>query len=216
MNKILFYIEKYKVIIILSIIIVILTILCLIKYSNKTIVEKVITKEIKEENSKIKVDIKGMVANSGVYELDNGERVIDVIEKAGGLLDGANTNYLNLSKKLKDGDVIIIYSNDYIESLKKDNTIYIELPCDCPDSINSACIDNIVNEDIIKPSNGLISINNATLEELMTLPGIGESKAIAIIRYREENSGFKTLEDIMNVSGIGEAAYTKIKDHIKL
>ena len=61
----------------------------------------------------------------------------------------------------------------------------------------------------------LISINNGTLEELMTLPGVGESKAKNIIEYRENNK-FEKIEDIMNVSGIGEAAYSKIKDLIKL
>lgn len=61
-----------------------------------------------------------------------------------------------------------------------------------------------------------ISINNATQEELMSLNGIGESKAKAIIEYRQQNNGFKKLEDIMNVSGIGEAAYNKIKEHITL
>ena len=158
-----------------------------------------------------------MVVNSGVVEIDSNSRVIDALNEAGGLLDGSNTEYLNLSKKLKDGDVIIVYSNEYIESLKKEKVIYIELPCECPDKINDGCITNeIVNEEINSKSNTLISINTGTKEELMTLPGIGESKADAIIKYRNESNGFNTLEDIMNVSGIGEAAYSKIKDYIRL
>ena len=61
---------------------------------------------------------------------------------------------------------------------------------------------------------GKININQAGAEELMTLPGIGESKAADIIRYREENGGFERIEDIMNISGIKEAVFSKIKDKI--
>ena len=218
MNKILFYIEKYKLTIILVIITIILSVLYIINIDNKKVYNNdIMINETEEEKviSTIKVDIKGMVENSGVYEVDSNSRVIDVIEKAI-LKEGANTDYLNLSKKLNDGDVIIVYSNDYIESLKKENIVYIELPCECPDNINNACIkDEIVNESI-NTNDTLISINKASKDDLMTLPGIGESKAISIIKYREENNGFKTLEDIMNVSGIGESAYNKIKEYIKL
>lgn len=220
MNRILYNLKKYKLILILILIIILLFIYLLIANNNESQNNEVIIENIPVENiddsSTIKIDIKGMIENSGVYELKNDSRVIDAIESAGGLKENANTEYLNLSKKLKDGDVIIVYSNDYIESLKKENIVYIELPCDCPDSINNACItDEIVNEDISN-NNNIISINTGTKEELLTLPGIGESKADSIIKYREENNGFKTLEDIMNVSGIGESAYSKIKEYIKL
>jgi len=218
MSKILFYIEKYKLFIIFAILIIILLVLYILSINDEpnnnsdTIINE---KEEEKEISTIKVDIKGMVENSGVYEVDSNSRVIDVIDKAI-LKEGANTDYLNLSKKLNDGDVIIVYSNDYIDSLKKENIIYVELPCECPDNINKACIeDEIINENI-NTKETLISINKASKEELMTLPGIGESKAISIIKYREENNGFKELEDLMNVSGIGESAYSKIKEYIKL
>ena len=218
MDRTIYLIKKHKLPIILILIILVLLIILILKPKNDYINDIIINEEIPKEdlNSTIKVDIKGMVENSGVYEVDSNSRVIDVIEKAV-LKDNANTDYLNLSKKLKDGDVIIIYSNDYIESLKKENIVYIELPCECPDNINTACIkDEIVNEEISKNNNTLVSINKATKEELMTLPGIGESKAISIIKYREDNNGFKELEEIMNVSGIGESAYEKIKERIKL
>lgn len=216
MSRISFYIEKYKITFILIVIILVLVFLLINKPNNKEC--EVINIEEKEEIvNTIKVDVKGMVENSGVVEIDSNSRVIDAINATGGLLDGSNTEYLNLSKKLKDGDVIIVYSNEYIESLKKDKTVYVELPCECPDKINDGCITNeIVNEEVNSESNSLISINTGTKEELMTLPGIGESKADAIIKYRNESGGFNTLEDIMNVSGIGEAAYSKIKDYIKL
>ena len=214
-----YYINKYKFFICITILFIFTVLFLVIKNENSEaiIIENNELESSKEIVDKIKVDIKGMVENSGVYELDAESRVIDAINIAGGLSDGANTSYLNLSKKLKDGDVIIVYSNDYIESLKKENIVYVELPCECPDAINDACIENeIVNETLPNTKDTLISINIATKEELMTLPGVGESKAVAIIKYREENNGFQTLEEIMNVSGIGEAAYSKIKDYIKL
>ena len=170
-----------------------------------------------------------MVKKPGVYELLEGERVWDVIIKAGGLLEGANTSYINLSKKIKDEMIIIIYSNDEVDKFKeeKDNVLYIKYECECVDNINDACINekDTVNTNGVEKKktntkegkgDGLVSINTATKEELMTLSGVGESKAEAIISYREENGLFEKLEDIMNVSGIGQAAYSKIKDNIKL
>ena len=196
--------------------------------------ESKIKDEKKEEHviETIKIDIKGAVINPGVYELEIGSRVKDAINSAGGLSENANVEYINLSKQLKDEMVIIIYTNEYIEKYKNNEveTIYIKYECDCPDQINDACIteNNVMNEnknnkEVKKDntnnneiSNDKISINTGTIDELMTLSGIGESKAKAIIEYRETNGEFKTLEDIMNVSGIGEAAYSKIKDNIKL
>ena len=187
-----------------------------------------------KKTDKVKVDIKGYVKKEGVYELDVGSRVIDVINMAGGLVEGANTEYINLSKKIVDEMVIIIYSNSDVEKFKKiDNNannqiIYVEYECICPDNENDACINELdtVNtnssnnsndvEDSLVAGDGKISINLGTMEELMSLNGIGESKAKSIIKYREENGDFKKLEDIMNVSGIGESAYSKIKDNIKL
>lgn len=219
MSKIIFYISKYKIIIILSIIIATLSMYILLSQNTLEESNIVLEKEVNENYEvaeTIKVDIKGMVQKSGVVELSTNSRVIDAINASGGLKKGANTEYLNLSKKLNDGDVIIIYSDEYIKSLQKENIVYIEKPCKCPDNINDACIkDEIVNEGV-NNNNTLVSINNSTKDELMTLPGIGESKADAIIKYRNENNGFKKLEDIMNVSGIGESAYSKIKDYIKL
>lgn len=156
-----------------------------------------------------KVDIKGAVANPGVYEVNSGDRVIDVIEKAGGLLKNANTDYINLSKEVTNEMTIWIYTNKEIEELELGNTIieYIEKECNCPNVNNSACINN--------PDSSLININTAPLQELMTLSGIGESKAKAIIEYREKTP-FTSTSDIMNVSGIGESAFEKIKDYITI
>lgn len=161
-----------------------------------------------------KVEIKGMIKNPGVYEINENDRVIDLIEKAGGLLEDSNTSILNLSKKLKDEMVVIIYSNKEIEELKQDKIVIkyeeVLVPCECPDSINDACIEK-ENTDNKK----IININTATKEELMTLPSIGESKAENIINYRE-NFKFETIEQIKEVSGIGESLFEKIKDYITI
>ena len=198
-----------------------------IKEENKTILnDKTIEKT--EENitstGTIYVDIKGNVLNPGVYTLDSGSRVIDVVNQAGGFIEGANTRFINLSKVLNDGDVIVIYSNAEIEEAKKSKIIYVETPCVCEEVKNDACITqnvevgepNIPDNAIIPEdsNNGKININTATSEELQTLSGIGESKAQAIIDYRNTNGPFNSIEEIVNVSGISENLFAKIKEDI--
>ena len=199
-------------------------------HSNIKALNAVLDEFDKIKVDKIKVDIKGYIKTPGVYEMDSNSRVIDVINKAGGLKEEANTEYINLSKKIVDEMIIIIYSNNDIEKFKETEKeiIYIEYECVCPYNKNDACIneEDIVNTNGVKTNkkeetsteikDELVSINTGTLDELMTLSGIGESKAQAIIEYREKNGKFEKLEDIMNVSGIGESAYSKIKDNIKL
>lgn len=175
---------------------------------------------IKEEKIiRKKFNIKGAVQNPGVYEFEDGERVIDAIEKSGGLLENSNTSVINLSKNLFDEMVIVIYTNEEVNEMKEKNIIiqYVEKECDCPKLTNDACItsnENNSNETIEK--NEKISLNNATLEELQTLTGIGKSKAEAIIKYREENNGFKNIEELMNIKGIGESMFEKIKNDITI
>lgn len=198
-----------------------------IKEENKTILnDKTIEKT--EENitstGTIYVDIKGNVLNPGVYTLDSGSRVIDVVTQAGGFTEGANTRFINLSKVLNDGDVIVIYSNTEIEEAKKSKIIYVETPCICEEVKNDACITqnveveepNIPDNAVIPEdsNNGRININTATSEELQTLSGIGESKAQAIIDYRNTNGPFNSIEEIVNVSGISENLFAKIKEDI--
>ena len=240
------FIEKYYYLIIIFLLLVTITIV-LIKPSRKVtnIVKEYSSNNIQDlssmDDSKIKVEIKGMVLNPGVYELENGKRVNDLIEVSGGILENANTNYLNLSKKLKDEMVIIVYSNDEINSFKENkNSNYenIKIECNCPDTINNACMDigDISHEDNITYENNSenknsnsenknldsnisdidskISINEASIEELTKVSGIGSSKAKSIIEYRKQNGNFKTIEDIMNVSGIGKSLFEKIKDYI--
>lgn len=178
-------------------------------------------KEIEiEVNRTITIDIKGQVVNPGVYILDEGARVIDAVDKAGGLTDIANTSLINLSKKLEDQMVVIIYSNDEVanSNVKEIKTVFkvIEKECNCPNIKNDSCINTELGDDnknIDEEGSELININTASLEKLMELSGIGESKANSIIEYRKK-SKFVVIEDIMNVSGISETLFEKIKVYI--
>lgn len=164
----------------------------------------------KNETSKIKektifVDIKGEIKVPGLYEIPSGKRVMDVIEAAGGLTELADTRTINLSKIVEDQMVIIV---DNI--IKEENSESIT---------NDAKIDvktNITTNKNISNSSKLVSINKGSKEELMTLNGIGNSKADAIIKYRNSHGDFKTKEELLEVDGIGEGIFTKIKDHITL
>lgn len=176
--------------------------------NNRVVEEKVSLKE--DEIDKIFVDIKGMVNNEGVYSVDSGKRVIDVIELAGGLKDGANTRFINLAKIVSDGEVIVIYSNDEIDKAKEPKIVYVDTPCVCEEIKNDACLVDNINKD----NNGKININTSSAEELKKLDGIGEAKANSIIDYRNKNGNFKSIEDLLNVSGISEKIFNNIKDKI--
>ena len=235
-----YIIKKYKILLSITTIILLLIISYLI-YINRNNQVKAVEKETIEtkepfekkeliETKKIKVDIKGMVNNPDVYELDENSRVIDAINASGGLLENADTSNINLSKILKDQNVIIIepIKENIIEPLTIIEYVYQE--CECP-KFNDACIqksdivnnqENIDNEEENidnqeeSNQNNQVSINTGSIQELETLSGVGESKAKAIIKYREENGPFNNLEDIMNVSGIGNSLFEKIKDSITL
>lgn len=155
------------------------------------------------------IDIKGEVDNPGVYEMQLGDRVIDAVQIAGGFTDEATTDNVNLSKKLKDESVIIIpsYLKDY-ENVTIKNDYEIDINDDIVQSEKNE------SDEKIESSSSLVNINTASVVELMSLDGIGESKAKAIIEYRDINGDFKNILDIKNVSGIGESIYEKIKDYI--
>ena len=169
--------------------------------------------EIEEKEKLISVDIKGEINAPGMYSIKTNMRVIDVINMAGGLTENADTTVINLSKRVVDEMVIIVYSREQVMNFEetKKNEEYILDKCIMPDENslkNDACIDNNQN------TSGKININTATLEDLMRLSGIGESKAKAIISYREQNGEFKSIEDIKKVPGIGESIYAQIKETI--
>lgn len=180
-----------------------------------------------------KVDIKGAVKSPGVYEAQQGMVVQDIIALAGGLKSNASTQFINLAYKVSDQMVIRILTTTEVKELDND----LKETCVCPSVDTSSCDKEslliIPEENTSKEENknsepskeentnkeeskSLVSINKATLEELMTLSGIGEAKAKAILAYREQNGPFQTLEDLKKVSGIGDAVYQKIKDSIQL
>lgn len=214
--------NNFKPILVISFIVILILIEISYKsFSNKKVESKNNTSfyMTKKVMKKIKVDVKGSVNNPGVYELDENSRVIDAINASGGVNEYANTSNINLSKKITDEMVIIVYSNYQIETYKNDNKkteyVYIEVE-KCPDNMNDACISQNKSTNKKEDNNEItiVSINTASLEQLKTLPGIGESKANDIIKYREKEGNFKTIEDIKNVSGIGDSLFEKIKDYI--
>ena len=177
--------------------------------------------EEEQEEVYYQIDIKGEVNVPGIYTVKEGSRVIDVIRLAGDLTEDADTSVLNLSKKVADEMVIIVYSYDevtsFTETLEKEK-IEQEACLNQNGITNDACIGN--SEDNTSSSSvvisGKVSLNTATLEELMTLPGIGVAKALAIIQYREEVGAFQSIEELKEVSGIGDAIFDQIKENITI
>ena len=151
-----------------------------------------------EENN-IKVDIKGAVKNPGVYEIRIGSRITDLIKLAGGTTLDADLDATNLSSKLNDENCVVIYKKGEAEKIKsfQRNTLGAD--------ISSA-----------DESSTIVNINTANKEELKTLTGIGDAKAAAIIKYREENGGFKSVEELTKVSGIGEKTLEKFFDKVDI
>lgn len=151
------------------------------------------------EESNIKVDIKGAVKNPGVYEIRIGSRITDLIKLAGGTTADADLDATNLSSRLNDENCIVIYKIGEAEKIKSIQS-----------NTNSSAISNS------DKSIAIVNINTANKEELKTLTGIGDSKADAIIKYREENGGFKSVEELMKVSGIGEKTLEKFFDKVDI
>ena len=168
--------------------------------------------EVKAE--KIIVDIKGEIKKTGVYNIKVGSRVNDLINEAGGLSKNANTRFINLSKKLEDGEVVVIYSNKEINDAKKNDKLEVTAPCVCEEVKNDACYNENSTNNNTNNGSKIVNINTASIQELTTLNGIGESKAKAIVSYRDKNGKFKAIKDIMNVSGISETLFSKIKNNI--
>ncbi len=187
-------------------------------YSNLYLEENVnvVENKIKVEDSSknlIYVYVAGEVNNPSVVELEEGQRVADAIEKAGGLTDSGEIKNINLAYKLQDGEKLYIPSLDeVIESKENDiNIAYITSGINSDENQKNNNAESNLNSNI---DNGLININTATQTELETLDGIGPSTAKKIIDYREENGKFKSIEEIQNVPGIGDAKYAGIKDDI--
>ena len=136
---------------------------------------------------RIWVYVCGAVVNPGVVELPADSRVADALKAAGGLLEEAQPDYVNLAAKLEDEQKLYFPTREETNELMREEAF---------------------------AASGLVDINTADTDKLCTLPGIGEARAQDIIAYREENGAFEREEDIMKVPGIKEAAYLKLKDKI--
>lgn len=201
---------------ILLIICILLVLLILYKVSTKEeIIESnpisiIDTTTSIEEIDEYYVDIKGAVKKPGVYKVPSGSIVNDVIKLAGGLKSNAYTSNINLSQVTTKEMVIYIYTNSEIKKLS--TTVTSDTKCTTNVIEVNNCVSTTTKVNTETNSNK-VNINTASKEELMTLSGIGESKAIAIIKYREENK-FISIEDLKNVSGIGDSLYDSVKDNI--
>lgn len=133
------------------------------------------------------VQVVGAVNKPGVYELESDSRIFQAILMAGGLREDADESSLNQAQKISDGMKLEIKTKDEVQS-------------------------NAQNS----PNDGKVDINTADASTLMTLPGIGESKANSIIKYRESKGRFNSCEDLKNITGIKDGVYNKIADSIKV
>ena len=163
------------------------------------------------EQSTLFVHICGEVMRPGVYELPEGSRVYEAVEEAGGFTQDAAADYVNLAYILEDGWKIEIPSWENLETdgEGKGNGISSGISADAGWTGNGT---GDFGGDA--SGDGLVDINTATKQELITLPGVGESRAESIISYREKNGGFSRIEDIMKVEGIKDGMFAKMKDKI--
>ena len=156
------------------------------------------TEEVSEPETEDKAEcyvyVCGAVKNPGVYCLLAGSRIYEAVSMAGGLLEDACEDSINQAEEVSDGQMIRILTAE--EAAQQASVAVTE------DTSSSGA------------SDGRVNINTADASELMTLPGIGESKAMSILSYREENGGFSSIEEIMNITGIKEGVYSKIKEYI--
>ena len=147
-----------------------------------------------EASELIKVFVCGAVMHAGVYSVPAGSRLGEAIELAGGMSGDADPDYLNQARVLMDGEQIRVPTRAETEG------------------VQAPAVQTAVGGG--ESSHGKVNINTADIEELQTLSGIGETRALAIISYRETNGAFERIEDIMNVSGIKTALFNAIKEDI--
>ena len=165
--------------------------------ASESITETQITEESEKiEKPMIYVHICGQVNHSGVYCLEEDGRVMELVELAGGFTDKAAKDSVNLAQKLSDGQRIYIPDLEEV----KGGLISLEAEGGGHQGLDT----------------GKVNINTANKDTLMTLAGIGEAKAEAIIRYREEHGGFQSIEEIKEIEGIKDGVFNKIKDEIEV
>ena len=165
-----------------------------------------------EDAKTLVVHICGAVSAPGVYELPAGSRIIDAVEAGGGFLPEADEACCNLAEEIVDGcQIYIMTKSESCADGQAEKKAGIQTS---PDSDMQTTDRNVRSNSAPALENGLVNLNTADIAALMTLPGIGESRAKAIISYREQHGAFAKIEDIMKISGIKQAAFSKIKDKI--
>lgn len=175
--------------------------------------------EEKKEHASTKIEICyihvcGAVKTPGVYQVKEGDRVITAITMAGGFSKEAAIDYVNQASILFDGQKLYIPTIEEVKELG--NTLLEENETISQETdvlLESKQKESIDNDNV---ENKKININKASVEELMTLPGIGEAKANSIIEYREKQKKFEIIEDIMKIEGIKQGVFEKIKDKIRI
>ena len=152
------------------------------------------------------IQITGAVNKPGVYQCANGTRLFQLVDMAGGFRVDSYTDNLNLASEVYDGDKILIYTLD--------DANYILFTGGELNSFGSSGSSGNSGSNSSAGNGGQVNINTASIEELTTLTGIGETRARAIIEYRQQAGGFSSKEELKNVSGIGETTYGKLSDQI--
>ena len=202
---------EHKVYVIITVIIAFAAIFYFLEESKSSVsdVENIVPQEIKEEKDipqaqeeiqepeMIMVDVKGQVTMPGVYSSSQGERVIDVIHRAGGLTENADESQVNFAERVQDAMVI------YIPAKGEEGV-----------TVPAGTTVNPSNTGGTSGNQAKINLNKADETQLQNLPGIGPSKAAAIIEYRETSGLFKNVEDLKEISGIGDKTFEKLKDLI--
>lgn len=166
------------------------------------------------EETKIVCDISGAVKTPGVYELQEGARLNDLIELAGGLSDEADIDRINRARNVFDGEKIYIPKiGEDIQGITGSESMDAGSKSTESGSASnkSAAKSNGFGDTA---ANGKVNINLATSEELQTITGVGPSTAEKIIAYREEYGGFDRIEELMDISGIGEKTFKKMEDQV--
>lgn len=161
------------------------------------------------------VYICGQVRVPGVYHLAPASRVCDAVEAAGGFSDDAGQEYWNLAAMLSDGQMIYIPTEEEAAQYQEMGFgIFGGMDAGSGSASGTGQSSGTDREGSGAGETAKIDLNTAGLSQLMTLPGIGESKAQSIIDYREQNGKFKSIEDVMKVDGIKDGLFQKIKDKI--
>ena len=167
------------------------------------------------EPSQIAVYVCGAVRNPGVCSLPAGARVCDALEEAGGFSRDADSEWLNQAKLLSDGEMLIVYTLDETQQMKEQGIARGgTMPAGYGAGEGREDPAGPGAESSFDKGDARVNLNTASREQLMTLPGIGEAKADAIIRYRTETGLFASIEDVMNISGIKNSVFEKIRDRI--